>query len=85
MMGSLTSTPKIPQRQTVYVPAPTSVISPTVSTKPIDKSSAADIVSDERKKSLLARSRGRFGTIATSLQGFLADDKQGGRKTLLGE
>ncbi len=38
-----------------------------------------------RKKSLFARNRGRFGTIATSLRGFLGEAKSSARKTLLGE
>ncbi len=87
-MGSLSSTPKVPKRQVVFVPAPTNTITPIVSAGTVSSTATdtKELASNERKKSLLARSRSRFGTIATSLQGILGErTRNGGRKTLLGE
>ncbi len=86
-MGSLSSTPKVPQQQVVFVPAPTA--SPSVSagdgvSTPATPSSA-EVAAQEREKSLLSRKRGRLGTIATGFQGLLGEINSGGRKTLLGE
>ena len=85
-MGSLSSTPKVPQTQVVQVPA-VAPSAPTVSenTEPSARE-RAEQESQERERSLLARGRGRFGTIATSFQGFLREaDNTTARKTLLGE
>ncbi len=103
-MGSLTSTPKIPKQQVIYMPAPSSNISASntsnisnsgssssVSTSEAKSKepSAEEIASNERKKSLLARNRSRFGTVLTSLQGVLSEKDSNNlgraRKTLLGE
>ena len=76
-MGSLSSSPKAPpQSQVVFVPQPSAA--PTVpqiddSTTGLSSSeeqSNEAVASEARKKSLLSRSRGRFGTISTSFQGF---------------
>lgn len=80
-MGSLSSSAKAPSPQVVYAPAP-SITS--------DKASEADdsdaVAAKAREDSLLRRARGRLGTVATSLQGFLSEgDKSEKRKTLLGE
>ncbi|PCI55942.1 MAG: hypothetical protein COB36_03875 [Alphaproteobacteria bacterium] len=85
-MGSLSSSPKAPTRaQTVYVPAPVAATATTsISTENNAASSAAQ-ASRSRTQSLLSRSRSRFGTIATSFQGFLGNSNARGRKTLLGE
>lgn len=87
-MGSLTSGTKAPPSpQIVYMPAPVAapVVENTTSatpTQPTPQEKAAQA----REQSLLTRSRGHLGTIATSFRGFLG---QGGntapRKTLLGE
>jgi hypothetical protein len=82
-MGSLTSSAKAPSPQVVYVPAPvtsTPVSSTTPTPDPVQEAA------DARKNSLLARDRGRFGTVLTGFRGFLAEKNAGvQRKTLLGE
>ncbi len=85
-MGSLSSTPKVPARQAqvVYMPAPRAAIATPAPTPSISAPEKED-VSEAREKTLLARKRGRLGTVATSLRGFLADNKSSTRKTLLGE
>ena len=83
-MGSLKPLPKAPaQQQVVYVPAPATTTTSTT-TENSAASSAAQ-ASKSRTQSLLSRGRSRFGTIATSFQGFLGNSNAGGRKTLLGE
>ncbi len=88
-MGSLTSTPKTPQRQVVYAPAPVAATpAPTITPVPnagIEAENVQQAAEKARKQSLFARNRGRFGTIATSLRGFLGEVKPNARKTLLGE
>tara|TARA_R110002095_G_C4234950_1_gene238403 strand:+ start:1119 stop:1385 length:267 start_codon:yes stop_codon:yes gene_type:complete len=88
-MGSLASTPKVPQTQSAAPPvSSTPITSPTTTTSSPDQSASARAAqeSEERTQSLLARGRGRLGTIATSFQGFLREVDQGdARKTLLGE
>ncbi|PCJ98562.1 MAG: hypothetical protein COA45_07520 [Zetaproteobacteria bacterium] len=85
-MGSLSSSPKAPrQPQTIYVPAPTPVINTTASASTKTVENNASQASQSRTKSLLSRSRSRFGTIATSFKGLLGNDNSGARKTLLGE
>lgn len=82
-MGSLSSSVKAPtQPQIVYVPATSTASS--VTNEPAQDS--AKIASEAREKTLLRRARGRLGTIATGLSGFLSDNNAGeARKTLLGE
>ncbi len=88
-MGSLTSTPKVPQQQR----AQTQIIQTPAAQTPQSQETPSEIAarkqdeqSKARIKSLLSRGRGRFGTIATGLQGFLREIDQGNaRKTLLGE
>tara|TARA_R110001592_G_scaffold27763_21_gene102877 strand:- start:16980 stop:17261 length:282 start_codon:yes stop_codon:yes gene_type:complete len=93
-MGSLTSTPKVPQTQSAAPPVSSTPItsppitSPTTTISSPDQSASARAAqeSEERTQSLLARGRGRLGTIATSFQGFLREvDQSDARKTLLGE
>ena len=82
-MGSLTSKPKAPAQSTpqvVYVPATPTPAPVTSTPDPVQEAAEA------RKTSLLARDRGRFGTIMTSFRGFLGEKNNGvQRKTLLGE
>lgn len=98
-MGSLTSTPSAPaQPQVVYVPAPGPVSTAnSAAQNGADTPSASGgegqgAFSEEerqaaRARSLLERSRGRFGTIRTGFRGLLglAAGADGQRKTLLGE
>lgn len=87
-MGSLSSTPKIPQQQVVYMPAPSpSPSQPKAISSAIaaQADSSAKNAAGDREKTLLARKRGRLGTIATSLRGFLGEVNSNKRKTLLGE
>lgn len=87
-MGSLISRPKSPAVQTVYVPQSAPVV-----TEAAVEATATEAAPDPaqeaaaaRKKSLLARERGRFGTVQTGFRGLLAltqNNQQ--RKTLLGE
>ncbi len=81
-MGSLSSSVKAPaQPQVVYVPASSAS---SVTNEPAQDS--AKIASESREQTLLRRARGRLGTIATGLSGFLSDGHSGeARKTLLGE
>lgn len=85
-MGSLTSGPKAPApspQQVVYVP-PASSTTPAAVTSP--DAPTAEAAATARTQSLLSRSRGRLGTIATSFRGFLGEqDASAKRKTLLGE
>lgn len=80
-MGSLTSKTKAPsQPQVVYVPASVTAVE-TPAQPSADETEAA-----ARTQSLLSRSRGRLGTIATSFRGFLSEKNTSvKRKTLLGE
>lgn len=86
-MGSLSSTPKVPQTQIVQVPVSTPQPPTQQPTQPVVSArERAEEESQERVRSLLSRGRSRFGTIATSFQGFLREIDQGNaRKTLLGE
>ncbi len=89
-MGSLISTPKAPKSQPIQV-IQTREIASTAKIqeqKPLENSAARkqEEQSQKRIKSLLSRGRGRFGTIATGLRGFLQEaNKNSARKTLLGE
>ncbi|PCI99441.1 MAG: hypothetical protein COB14_06050 [Alphaproteobacteria bacterium] len=85
-MGSLSSSSKAPtQPQVVYVSAPAAATSTNAQSAGNNAASTAAQASKSRVQSLLSRSRSRFGTIATSFQGFLGNSNAGGRKTLLGE
>ncbi len=85
-MGSLTSKPKsLPVPQIYYPPAPTSAPATPVTPAPTPEEMAAE----QRRKNLLGRDRGRFGTVQTGFRGLLdlvsfGQDKSK-RKTLLGE
>ena len=80
-MGSVKSKPKAPA-PVVSAPVSTSVAAPVVNMALDPEVEAAEA----RKSSLLARDRGRFGTILTSFRGFLAQKESAPqRKTLLGE
>lgn len=88
-MGSLTSRPKgatIPATQVVYVTQPTVTASAT-DTGADTSGSAAKAASENRISGLLARDRGRYGTVRTSLLGLLEPASNGGvaKKTLLGQ
>ncbi len=88
-MGSITKKPRAPVVQTITAPraTPTPVVATsTVEAEPIQ--SDAEISAEARTDSLLRRSRGRFGTIATSFRGFLnstSNENNTQTKTLLGE
>lgn len=86
-MGSITKQPKAPTITTVAPSAPTpstTTVTPTSEPTKTD----AEISAESRTQSLLRRSRGRLGTIATSFRGFLSsadNNTDNKRKTLLGE
>lgn len=85
-MGSLISAPKAPKPIVVQQPAPTP--QPTTETLTPNPQTPEQVQRDESKeraRSLLARERSRFGTIATGFRGLLQEKNQGARKTLLGE
>lgn len=87
-MGSITKKPKTPAVTIVnpVTPTVTPVTRPTIISKP--EPTDVEISTASRTSSLLRRSRGRLGTIATSFRGFLnntASDLNEKRKTLLGE
>lgn len=83
-MGSLSSSAKAPPRpQVAYVPTPTATTT-AIANEPVQEDTAKE--SEEREGNLLRRARGRLGTVATSLHGFLSEgEKNTSRKTLLGE
>lgn len=67
-------------------PATTTAQTPQLPTTPVK--TEEEVASEGRKKSLLERSRGRFGTILTSFSGVLSpknENQTSGKKTLLGE
>ncbi len=90
-MGSLSSRPSVPaQPQVIFVPTQTTTTTSTAtpSTETYSQSSEElpQSASEARTESLLRRSRGRFGTVQTSLRGLLGlSSADAGRKTLLGE
>ncbi|MGH1378095.1 MAG: hypothetical protein ACRBB3_04670 [Alphaproteobacteria bacterium] len=88
-MGSLSSSPKAPQQsQIVYVPSTPEPSNPVVdndSANVDDGGGSSDEAVKNRRQSLLSRNRSRFGTIATSFQGFVGNENANSRKTLLGE
>lgn len=83
-MGSLKPLPTAPAQQVVYAPAPAAATTTTSTTTENNAASSAAQASKSRTQSLLSRGRSRFGTIATSFQGFLGNSNAGGRKTLVG-
>ena len=84
-MGSITKRPKAPTVQPYVPPTVTPVTSVETPVEP--EKTDSEIAAEAREKSLLRRSRGRFGTVLTSFKGFLssANDGEAPRKTLLGE
>lgn len=91
-MGSITSRPRVPQVQTVYVPqytapAVAAVAQPVAENGSADAEQSAQDAVETREDGLLRRNRGRYGTVSTSFRGLLsaAADRDDGRKTLLGE
>lgn len=83
-MGSLFKAPKVPTPQSVRRVTPAPVPLPTPTTEP--EKEASEIQAEARERSLLRRSRGRFGTITTGFTGFLSSSEPDkNRKTLLGE
>lgn len=86
-MGSITKKAKTPAVTIVNPVTPTTI---PVSTTTVSDPGPTDteISTASRTSSLLRRSRGRLGTIATSFRGFLSDkagELNSKRKTLLGE
>ncbi len=89
-MGSLVSAPKNPRPVVTQTPAtPQAPTTPTTvntsETPAADPREVQDTQSIARAKSLLARGRSRFGTIATGFRGLLQENSKPARKTLLGE
>lgn len=85
-MGSLVSTPSAPAPIVVSTPQPEPVQQIAQPDSEPEGPTPEEQASENRRRSLLARNRGRFGTIATSLQGFLSQSQPSSeRKTLLGE
>lgn len=86
-MGSITKRPKTPTVTYVKQTVPTSVVASTSETTAAPTQTETEISTESRTDSLLRRSRGRFGTIATSFRGLLssADNNENQPKTLLGE
>lgn len=88
-MGSITKKPKAPAITYVVRNEPVSATASTPATPaPVEpEKTDSQIKAESRTDSLLCRSRGRFGTIATSFRGFLdsANNQQSQPKTLLGE
>ena len=86
-MGSITSKPKAPT--VITVPAAPVVTTPIVTaTESTNTQTDDEVRSEARESSLLRRSRGRLGTIATSFRGLLVNDNDTSTtqpKTLLGE
>ncbi len=85
-MGSMIKRSKVPTRQPVS-PNTAFVAVPSVEAEKAEPMEE-EIAASSRKKSLLRRSRGRFGTILTGFNGFLNPASSGessSRKTLLGE
>lgn len=84
-MGGIISKPKAPEPVIIQQPAPAAP-DPVIETPTApDPTEAQEAESRERARSLLARERGRLGTIATGFRGFLQERAQSERKTLLGE
>jgi len=85
-MGSLTSTPKIPEAAISRNTASAEIDTPPVVSSQEAIADAQEQASTARKQSLLARGRSRYGTVVTSLQGVLSNSNQKSeRKTLLGQ
>lgn len=93
-MGSLTSPPKAPAPQPVYIPVLEYITAPSPDTPQGDLPGYADEAGDgddSARKSALAvnlldRRRGQLGTVLTGFQGILNDSVAAmPRKTLLGE
>lgn len=99
-MGSLTSRPKPPPAPApvVFVPQPPPAPAPAPSVQPTPapaepapsaEEQAEQAATERRVENLVRRSRGRSGTIRTSLLGVSSDNSAGasdsGRKTLLGQ
>lgn len=79
-MGSLGSRPS-PPPPPPPVPSPSAPSTPPPDPGPTPEEAAAQ----QRRESLLRRSRGRFGTVLTGFRGLLDLAGSGQRKTLLGE
>lgn len=87
-MGSITKKPKAPTIQYITSPIVAPVIADASSESTEAQKTDVEISAEARRKSLLRRSRGRFGTITTSFRGFLNNTRTDGesqQKTLLGE
>lgn len=84
-MGSISSRPRVPAQPQViyYVPQQQQAAAPAESGEP----GPDEVAAEQRRKNLLSRGRGRFGTIRTSFRGLLslAGGGDGQPKTLLGE
>ncbi len=67
-MGSAVSTPKVPQRQVIYVLTP--IVTPAVTQNQSTTPDSEKLAKQARKKSLLTHQRDMICTSATSLRGF---------------
>ncbi len=81
-MGSFTSSPAIPQSQTVVVNEESSTEEDDGG---VSGEESEELASEARQDSLLVRDRGRSGTISTGFLGLLDENDNDQRKTLLGE
>lgn len=82
-MGSMTSRPKAPAVQTVYMPVYNPAPDTTMPETPEANSDADN--SARRAAGLLERSRSAYGTVLTGFRGLLNQQSPQQRKTLLGE
>lgn len=86
-MGSISSRPKVPEPQVVYVPATPSTpsVSTTTEGSGDSTSTSEERARETRTQNLLQRNRGRLGTILSGFRGVLNASNSSQRKTLLGE
>ena len=85
-MGGLVSKPKAPAAPVVVQSNVVAPVQQAVTQETPSPETGTD-PAEQRKANLLARDRGRFGTVLTSFRGFLGQNNAATiqRKTLLGE
>ena len=85
-MGSMTSRPKAPSVQTVYMPVYNPAPDNTPPVVPAEPNPNPDAEASARRAAgLLERSRSAYGTVLTGFRGLLNQQNTQQRKTLLGE
>ena len=82
-MGKIFDPPKPPPLPKYTPPPPPEP--PAVPTAAEIEENRESEASEARKRSLLGRSRSRYGTILTGFTGFLSNSNDAEKKTLLGE